>query len=202
MTPYPDTLVLNRNFVAVHIAGRQKIMSLIYTGEAVALDENLTQYNFKDWVELSAMMADSHPSGFVNTVTMKIAVPEIVRLMKYDRMPKRDVKLTRNNLYQQYKKKCCYCAKHVSSFEATWDHVTPRSKGGVTSWTNLVLSCKSCNARKADKTPEEAGMKLLVQPSRPEWKGARTLVVMAPVPIPKSWQSILDECFWNSELED
>lgn len=195
-----DTLVLNRNFHAVHITGRNKVMSMLYTGEAVAVDENLQCYDFRDWVELSAMMAENR-NGFVNTVTMRIAVPDVVRLSKYDRLPKRDVKFSRDNVYQHYKRKCSYCACQVSREMATWDHVIPRTKGGATNWTNIVLACKPCNNKKSDKTPEEAGMTLLVQPSRPEWKGVRTISVMAPAPMPVSWQALIDRAYWDSEIE-
>jgi 5-methylcytosine-specific restriction endonuclease McrA len=195
-----NALVLNKHFYAVHIADCHKTMAMLYTGEAVAVDSDLQCYDFKDWAELSALM-DSHPNGFINTVTMKIAVPEIVKLVKFDRLPKRAVKFSRSNVYMHYGRKCCYCGIKVSTQEATWDHVIPRAKGGSTDWKNIVLSCRQCNARKADKTPEEAGMTLRVQPSRPQWKGAKTVTVAAPLPIPVSWQAIVDKNYWDSELE-
>ena len=68
-------------------------------------------------------------------------------------------------------------------------------------WLNIVLSCRPCNARKADKTPEEAGMRLLVKPSKPAWQGAKTLTVMSPVPIPRAWASLVDAAYWDSELD-
>lgn len=175
-------------------------MAMLYTGEAEAVDENCVCYDFKDWAELSAMMAENR-NGFINTVTMKVAVPDVVRLTKFNRLPRRDIKFSRSNIYQHYGRKCCYCGEKIPPIESTWDHVTPRSKGGRTDWSNIVLSCKPCNARKADKTPEEAGMKLLVQPSRPQWKGARTITVTAPLPIPVAWQSFIDKAYWDSEIE-
>src|ERR1700675_4485267 len=123
-----NALVLNRNFYAVHIADCHKVMAMLYTGEAQAVDENLACYGFNDWAELSALM-ESHPNGFISTVTMKIAVPEVVRLTRYDRLPKRDVKFSRLNVYHHYRRKCCYCSRQVSTQEATWDHVIPRAKG-------------------------------------------------------------------------
>jgi len=140
-------------------------------------------------------------NGFVNTVTMKIAVPDVVRLLRFNKLPARQVKFTRSNLYAHYKKKCCYCAEHISTFDSTLDHVVPRSKGGRTEWLNIVLACRPCNAKKADKTPEEAGMRLLVRPSKPQWEGAKTLNVMAPAPIPRSWASLVDAAYWDSELD-
>jgi 5-methylcytosine-specific restriction endonuclease McrA len=125
-----QSLVLNRNYHAVHIADSHKVMSMLYTGEAQAVDDKLQCYDFKDWAELSALMRDEdHSNGFVNTITMRIAVPEVVRLTRYDRLPRRDIKFTRHNLFLHYKKKCCYCAKQVSSFEATWDQLAEHRLG-------------------------------------------------------------------------
>lgn len=195
-----SALVLNQSFYAVHITGVRQVMAMLYTGEAEAVDENCVCYDFKDWAELSSMMSESR-NGFINTVTMRVAVPDVIRLTRYNRLPKRAVKFSRSNLYRHYNRKCSYCACQVSTQEATWDHVVPRAKGGTTDWSNIVLACKPCNARKADKTPAEAGMSLLVQPSRPEWKGARTVTVMAPAPIPVAWQSFIDRAYWESEIE-
>lgn len=176
-------------------------MAMLFTGEAEAVDENCRCYDFKDWAELSAMMQES-PNGFINTVTMRIAVPNVIKLTRYNSLPKRDVKFSRSNIYQHYKKRCCYCGRGVSSADATWDHLIPRARGGNTDWSNIVLSCRPCNAKKADKTPEEAGMTLLVQPSRPPWKGVRTITVAAPLPIPIAWQTWIDRAYWDSEIEN
>ena len=195
-----SVLVLNKNFTAVHISNMRSTMAMLFTGEAEAVDADCRCYDFKDWAELSAMMSEN-PNGFVNTVTMRIAIPDVIKLMRYSKIPKRDVKFSRSNIYQHYNRKCCYCGNSVSSSEASWDHLVPRARGGTTEWSNIVLSCKPCNARKADKTPAEAGMTLLVQPSKPQWKGVRTISVEAPLPIPVAWQSWIDRAYWNSELE-
>lgn len=194
-----STLILNRNFYAVQVADFKDVMSKLYTGEAQALDADLRSYDFNDWCELSALM-EHNPHGFVSTVSLRIAIPEVIRLTRYDRLPRQDVKFTRKNITEHYKRKCCYCGIQVKADDWNLDHVQPRSKGGTTDWTNIVLSCISCNTRKADKTPEEAGMRLLVQPSRPKWKGVRTVTVNTPMPIPVSWQALIDRAYWDSDL--
>jgi len=195
-----DTLVLNRNYFAVHISNWQKAVSLLYQGHAEAIDENLQAYNFEDWVELTKMM-EHNAKGFVHTTTMRVAVPEVIRLTRYDRLPRQEVKFTRKNIYSHYKNRCCYCAEQFSTKELNLDHVVPKSKGGTTTWDNIVLSCIDCNTKKDDKTPAQAGMKLLVQPSRPKWKGAATVTMNAPLPIPVSWQRLIDSKYWESELK-
>jgi len=195
-----DTLVLNRSFFAVHISQWEKAISLLYQGHAEAVDENLQCYDFNDWCELSSQMK-SNGRGFVHSSTLRVAVPEVIRLTRYDKLPRQEVKFSRKNIYDHYNNKCCYCGHRYSTKELNLDHVVPRSRGGQTCWSNIVLSCLPCNAKKKDRTPEEAGMHLLVKPSRPKWKGIRTVVMQAPLPIPVSWSRLIDEKYWSSELE-
>lgn len=197
-----DTLVLNRNFCAVHITDWKKAVSLLYQGSAQAVDLNLQTYDFTDWAELSKLMADN-PKGFVHSPTMRIAVPEVIRLTRYDKLPKQEVKFSRKNIYEHYGNTCCYCGKTFKTNELNLDHVIPRARGGQTNWTNIVLSCISCNSKKACCTPEEAGMKLLVRPKRPRWKGNNnSIAIAAPLPIPVSWQRLIDAKYWTVELDN
>ena len=195
-----DTLVLNRNYHAVHISSWEKAVSLLYQGHAEAVDENLQTYDFENWCELSRQMK-SNDKGFVHSSTLRVAVPEVIRLTRYDRLPRQEVKFSRHNVYSHYGNKCCYCGRQFPTSELNLDHVIPRSRGGPTNWYNIVLSCLPCNKHKEDRTPEEAGMRLLVKPSRPKWQGIKSIVVKSPVPIPVSWQTLLDMKYWESELD-
>jgi hypothetical protein len=76
--------------------------------------------------------------------------------------------LSKAGLCERDKGECAYCGKRIPPAEATMDHVVPRSKGGESSWENLVLACRGCNTRKADRTVKEAGMKLLHKPFIPK----------------------------------
>lgn len=195
-----DSLVLNKSFLAIHVINWEKTMSLLFQGAAEALDDNLQGYSFEDWVELSKAMEDN-PKGFICSANMKVAVPEVIRLTKYDALPRQEVKFTRKNIYEHYHNTCCYCGKHKSTKELNLDHVLPKSRGGHTCWTNIVLACISCNTKKDNRTPEEAHMPLLVKPSRPKWQRVQTISMHAPAPIPVSWQRLLDEKYWSSELK-
>lgn len=195
-----DVLVLNKAWYAIQIADWQKVMSLLYQNAAEAVDENMCSYDFNNWVELSKNI-QSNPKGFVCTTTLKIAVPEVVRLLHYDKLPRQDVKFTRRNIYEHYEYKCCYCAKELPTSKLNLDHVLPKSRGGHTTWNNIVLSCIPCNTRKDNRTPEEAGMKLLVKPGRPRWQPVKTITLQASIPVPKSWQTLLDSKYWESELK-
>ena len=196
-----NVLVLNRNYYAIQIVDWKKAVSLMYQGLADAVDDQFGNHTFEDWAELSQAMED-HPNGFVRSTKLKIAIPDIIRLNKFDRLPKREVKFSRRNIYQHYGHKCAYCEKRFSSSELNLDHVFPRSRGGKTDWTNIVTACLECNSRKRDRTPEEAGMRLMIKPCKPTWKGAISFVEFPPsLPIKASWQKIIDACYWDSELK-
>lgn len=194
-----DTLVLNKNYAAIHVADWKKSLSLLYQGAAEAVDDDCRAYGFEDWVELSKAMVDS-PSGFVHTPTMRIAVPEVIRLTRYDRLPQSDVKLTRRTIYGHYGYSCAYCGERKGTKDLNIDHVIPRSRGGTTAWENVVLSCVECNKRKADKSPGEAGMKLLVNPTKPKWRGHADMIIKLPIKVKDSWSHFIDKAYWESEL--
>lgn len=192
-------LVLNRRFYAVQIAGWRRAVSMVYQGHAEVVDSDLATYDFDSWAELSALM-ESHPAGFVRTPTLRIALPEVIRLTRYDRLPRRDVAFTRRNVYEHYRWRCCYCGVRFGSDELNLDHVVPRSRGGGSTWDNVVTACVPCNTRKGDRLPEEAGMRLRVVPTQPRWSPARAIVASSPAPLRESWQRLIDRAYWNGEL--
>ena len=195
-----DVLVLNKQFTAIHVADWKQTMSLLFQGHAEAVDASYQTYGFEDWCELSNAMVES-PSGFVHTATLRIAIPEVIRLTRYEKLPSADIKFTRSNLYEHYKNKCSYCGDKFQTRDLNLDHVIPRSRGGGTNWDNIVLSCIPCNKKKADKSPAEAGMKLLVTPTKPRWRGPSHMIMsMHNIKVRDSWQSFIDQAYWNSEL--
>jgi 5-methylcytosine-specific restriction endonuclease McrA len=195
-----DVLVLNRQFYAVHITSWKRALTLLYLDHAQVVDEEYRTYNFEDWRALSLRMK-VHPAGFVTTPAFRIAVPEVIALKLYDRLPASDVKFTRRNIYEHYGYRCCYCGKKFGTQDLNLDHVVPRSRGGPTDWSNIVTSCIPCNLKKANRVPKEAGLKLLTPPTKPKWKGRSSLVLRANLPIRQSWQRFVDNVYWNSELE-
>ncbi len=100
----------------------------------------------------------------IRTVSRSFAYPAVIRLAHYKNIPYRGVLLNRVNLFRRDRGTCSYCG---SKRQLTIDHVVPRSKGGKSNWTNLVTACHRCNVQKGDKTPEQAGLNLLVQPFKP-----------------------------------
>jgi 5-methylcytosine-specific restriction endonuclease McrA len=194
-------LVLNRNFVAIDVSTWERAISLIFQGAAQAVDDNLQTYDFEDWAALSAMMSE-HPNGFVHSPNMKIAIPAVIRLTQYSQLPKNEVVFTKRNLMERDGHRCAYCGKKFSPKDLNFDHVVPKSKGGKTDWMNIVTSCFPCNSRKADRTPAEAGLKLLIKPHRPKHQSPiKRMIVQLPLKTKASWQKLLDRAYWDSELQ-
>ncbi|MEZ4316623.1 MAG: HNH endonuclease [Myxococcota bacterium] len=94
-------------------------------------------------------------------------LPAVVRHRGYVRRGPRQVALTRRNLLARDNNRCQYCGKGFAMTELTVDHVQPRSRGGASTWENLVTACAPCNRGKGDRTPDEAKMPLLSVPKRP-----------------------------------
>jgi 5-methylcytosine-specific restriction endonuclease McrA len=113
-----------------------------------------------------AEMVSQSSDGVLRTVTRQYAMPAVVRLMHYVHAPFRGVMLTRQNIFKRDRHKCQYCG---TKKDLTLDHMIPRSKGGKSTWNNLVTACKRCNARKGDSTPEQAGMHPEIRPYRPTY---------------------------------
>ena len=181
-----DVLVLNRNFYAIQIADWRRALTLLYCDHARVVDDEYRTYNFEDWRELSQMMSKS-PSGFVTTPTFRIAIPEVIALRRYDRLPVGEVKFTRRNIYGHYSYRCCYCGSKFATQELNLEHVLPRSRGGKTDWSNIVTSCMPCNLRKADRLPAEAGNEASDPADQAEMAGQ----CVARLPRPGEDQSLL-----------
>lgn len=195
-----DVLVLNRSFYAVQITSWQRALTLVYLGHASVVDEEYRTYSFEDWRQLSAMI-ENHPAGYIRTPAFTIAIPEVIALKMYDRLPTTEVKFTRRNIYEHYGYRCCYCGNKFAPAELNLEHVMPRSRGGKTCWENIVTACIPCNLRKGNRLPAEANMELLITPTKPKWRGNLSLIFHSPVKMRSSWQRFIDNIYWNEELE-
>lgn len=195
-----DCLVLSKSFKPIDVIDYEKAFFLVCKEHAVIVDSSYQTYDFLEWAELSKMMHD-HPNGYVHTVNQRIAKPDVIRLTISDPRRSMDVKYNRENVYAHYRNTCSYCGHKFPTSELNLDHVIPQSRGGKKSWDNIVLSCVPCNSRKANKTPDEAGMKLLVTPKRPKFKGPTHSLFPEPSKIREPWQNFIDREYWTTELE-
>lgn len=140
-------LILNADYSAFGICSVYRAFLLVYTHKAETLVES------EDEV--------------LRSVNQRFQVPSIIRLHRYINRPYRGgVVLNRQNIFKRDNNCCQYCG---STKDLTLDHVIPRSRGGRTSWDNLITACKPCNSKKGDLTPEEAGMPLMQEPFKPSF---------------------------------
>jgi 5-methylcytosine-specific restriction endonuclease McrA len=134
----------------------------------------------------------------IRAVSIAMQVPAVVRLRKAFPRKAKPVKFSRVNIYARDGHRCQYCGVRCTPADLTYDHVIPRSKGGLTSWENIVSACYVCNRAKANRTPAEAGMKLRSTPARPTWMPAIQIRVSTQS-VPDAWR---DYVYWTSEIDN
>jgi len=163
-------LVLNKYYQAVQITTVQKAICHLVKGTAKVITTDWTTHTFEEWLQISKFYENGdHP--IIRSPSISILVPEAIYLPYYESLPKTEVVFSRHNLLLRDKYTCQYCGKFLKNpKDRTIDHVIPKSRGGKTVWTNVVLCCKKCNLKKGDRTPEEAGLKLLKKPRAPRWQ--------------------------------
>jgi len=194
-------LVLNRNWAALRIVTAAEALADLFVGRVVAVDADYQMYDFGSWRELSACEAafevDRHQ--FVRTISTPVRVPTVVRLLKFDRIKRHAVRLSRRNIYLRDDYTCQYTGVKLPSSELNLDHVIPTSRGGRTCWENLVCCSIEINERKGDRTPAEAGLTLIRRSRKPD--AAELLFKATPVRH-ETWKHFVDAAYWNTELHD
>lgn len=186
---FNDVLILNKSWIPLHIVDYKKAMSLIYTENAHALDMEFLSYTFADWLAFS--IKNAYDYKHVRTINYKIAIPEIIVLTNYNSIPKRDIKFSRQTVFERDKQICQYCGGKFTMDELTMDHVIPKSHGGKSSWANIVACCSPCNHKKANRTPVQANMHLIHQPVEPKWTSPFTKLG-GKMQVCKSWNHFLE----------
>lgn len=187
-------LVLNRVFQAVQITSVRRALTLLYKGQVRAVDEGYRTYDFVNWADIP-VQANDH---YVVTPSKNILIPHVVQLLMFDRLPRQEVKFSRGNIYLRDHNRCQYCGKKFPSSELSLDHVIPISRGGKSTWENVVCACLPCNVRKGNKLLSECEIRLIRQPHRPKWHPLHRLQGRA---YPEIWKNFLDEAYWNVELK-
>ena len=190
-------LILNRSYLPIHVTSVRRAFVLLYQGIAKAVNEQYQTFDFASWSDLSISMHDE-TIGLVNRV---IRVPRVILLVSYDRVPKRQVRFSRYNIYARDKCTCQYCGRRLPRQELNLDHVIPRSQGGSSIWENVVCSCHECNRRKGGRTPQQANMPLIRKPLKPQW--TPFMQETFSMSRYKEWSPFLntvDVSYWNTEL--
>jgi len=196
-----QVLVLNRLWQAVNICTVRRALTLLFQGHAQVVlgdqDGAFETFDFLNWHDFS--QREPHPES-IHGVSCKIRVPRVIMLLVFDRLPRKEVKFTRHNIFERDSNKCQYCGGVFDRKDLNLDHVIPRDRGGPTTWENIVCSCIPCNTRKANRTPAEAGLHLVRKPKRPKWRPF--IQVNLGLECHDSWKHFLDLAYWNVELGD
>jgi 5-methylcytosine-specific restriction endonuclease McrA len=140
---HAPVLVLNTSYEPINVCAARRAIVLVLKGVAMAEEEN---------------------GHFLHAARLAFRVPSVIRLLEYRRIPHQTRALSRKNILLRDRNTCQYCAEVLASSELTLDHVIPRSRGGTSTWENLVACCHSCNRRKSNQLPVEAKMKLMREP--------------------------------------
>jgi 5-methylcytosine-specific restriction endonuclease McrA len=141
-----NVLVLNLDYQPINICGARRAVKMIYLGKAEILEDR---------------------GEFFKSTDTIIPQPSVIKLSYLIRRPQPELKLSRKAIFARDHYQCQYCGR--TGIKMTIDHVMPRRQGGIFSWDNLVCACHACNAKKGDRMPVDAGMKLLKQPARPSF---------------------------------
>ncbi len=199
-----SVLVLNRFYMAVHVVNVRRAFGLLIRDLAEVIhveDGQYANYNFESWREISELKADykEPDEDWIRSVNFEIQAPRVLRLLFYDRVPRRTVRLNRRNIFARDANHCQYCGRRFPTSELSLDHILPSSRGGVTSWENVVCACVACNVRKGGRTPKEAGLKLLKPAVRP--KRSPLLALKLDNRKYESWKTFLNNAYWSVDLK-
>jgi 5-methylcytosine-specific restriction endonuclease McrA len=161
-----NVLILNKHWIPINTTTASHSFTLMYTDNAKGIlveEDSIVPLTWNEWVNLKANDNDRK----IKTVNGFIKIPNVIVLNHYDKIPRQIIKFTQKNLWERDNFTCQYTGKKISKLTGNIDHIIPKSQGGKTSWENCVLAHKEINAIKADRTPEQAGLKLLKKPSAP-----------------------------------
>lgn len=174
-------LVLNRNWQAINVRTPQEAFCMMASNVATGLDielsdganaEALRPVSWDEWITLPIRQQDYA----VHTVRGQIRVPAVIVAVNFAKVPKKRPKLCTKGVRERDGNRCQYTGKLLKPDEGSLDHVLPRSRGGRDTWENLVWSSKEVNARKGNRLPREAGLKLLSIPRAPKELPATALI--------------------------
>jgi 5-methylcytosine-specific restriction endonuclease McrA len=174
MNAHPPILVLDVDFLPLRIDHWQSVIADSFLGR----------------LEVVEYSRDRTIKG----VTRDYPLPAVVRVLRRFRRDKQAIKFSRLNIYARDAFTCQYCEAAFPSEDLTFDHVIPRSRGGRTTWENIVTCCVPCNSLKANRTPQEAAMQLRRRPAKPRWLPAVT-VDMERRSLPPEWA-----VYWSGTL--
>jgi 5-methylcytosine-specific restriction endonuclease McrA len=170
-----DVLVLNFTYEALNITSFQRAVKLIFSGKAEIVSDR---------------------ERMLSSPTFEMRMPSIIRMLYYIRRPMQRVALTKKNILLRDDHMCQYCGIRGERL-MTVDHVVPRSKGGPSTWENLVCACMRCNNRKNNRSPEDSNMALRRRPRTPKYI---PWIQIKRNTLPNEWHKFL--FLWNVSIDE
>ncbi len=140
---HAPVLVLNASYEPINICAARRAIVLVLKGVAITEEIN---------------------GHLLHSARIAVRVPSVIRLLEYRRIPHQTRALSRKNILLRDRNTCQYCGVLLPSSELTLDHIVPRSRGGQSTWENLVACCHPCNHKKGNQLLHECSMKLLREP--------------------------------------
>lgn len=200
MLQHKKVLVLNKSWRPVTILTLEKALNKLFSeyknGEpkAIIIDcaNGFQTVTWEDWSKIKP----SEDEEKLRSVNAVFRIPSVIQLTRYDKVPAKKIHYCRKIIYKRDFYTCQYCGKQPGTEELSIDHVVPRSQGGLTTWDNCVLACVKCNTKKANRTPQQANMKLLRQPKRPKFNSLKCDIKVS------DWETFLGASYWLVELEN
>ena len=148
ITPNTQTLLLNADYRPIQIVSWQRAICLYF--------------------DYKVDIVEGYENIDINSVSISLKCPAVIKLTKYRKnFDRKKVKFSRFNVFHRDSFSCQYCDLEFTAKELTFDHVVPVCRGGKTTWTNIVTSCKPCNTKKGSALPEEIGMLPQKRPVEP-----------------------------------
>lgn len=163
----PTVLLLNRNWLAIHVKTPAAAFCMMAAGSATALDisgdDRIAPVRWDDWLKLPVRGHDRS----ISTIRGAVRVPTVIVATGYAKVPLCIPRFGARGIWERDGGICQYTGRPLKWNEGNIDHVIPRSRGGPSSWENCVLAHREVNSRKSDRLPQEAGLRLLRPPTRP-----------------------------------
>lgn len=189
-------MVMNRAWQAINVISAKRALTQVVKGNALIIHPEPTgeypQYTWEDW----SLMRPEPGEEFIQLPDYTIRIPRAITLLNFNDLPNAKVTFSRRNVLKRDRYTCQYCGVQPGTEELTLDHVVPRAQGGISSWTNSVAACVACNRKKADRTPEQAKMRLKREPVRPEWKPYYATGELHT----NTWDAFMSDLYWTIPL--
>lgn len=169
-------LVLNKHFLSIQVCNVKTAVCALVTEKARVVNEQYKTFSLEEWEAESAQIEldegeSSKYSGLLRSPSIRIFAPQVIIIpdCEFNTTNIKVIRYSRQNIYKRDNSTCQYCMKKFEQRNLTIDHVVPRSKGGPSSWNNVVACCKRCNTKKMDKSPSELGWRS-PNPIKPSWR--------------------------------